>query len=185
MPCDTNGDGTDDGNLLFGRPPLLVRLMVSEVGGAGSGNVVWVIVAHFKSKRGGAEKTEPRRVEQARFLAGEVNNLLAETPGARVIVLGDLNDFFDSPPINTLTSEAPLGELWFQAPKAERYSFIFGGRAEVLDHILITPALVDAFKRIEPIRIDADYPDSWSQVPDTSRRSSDHDPVLVRFRISR
>jgi predicted extracellular nuclease len=185
MPCDTNGDGTDDGNLLFGRPPLLVRLVVSQAGGAGEGDVLWVIVAHFKSKRGGAEKTEPRRVEQARFLANEVNNLLAETPGARVIVLGDLNDFFDSPPINTLTSEAPLGELWFQAPKAERYSFIFGGRAEVLDHVLITPALVGDFERIEPIRIDADFPDSWSQVPDTGRRVSDHDPVLVRFRIRR
>ncbi|MFQ5595275.1 MAG: endonuclease/exonuclease/phosphatase family protein [Anaerolineae bacterium] len=185
MPCDTNGDGTDDGNLLFGRPPLQVRLLVNQASGAGEGDVMWVIVAHFKSKRGGAEETEPRRIEQARFLAGVVNELLAETPGARVIILGDLNDFFDSPPINTLTSEAPLGNLWFQAPAAERYSFIFEGRAEVLDHVLITPALVEDFVRIEPVHINADFPDSWSQVPNRGRRSSDHDPVLIRFRIGR
>ncbi len=183
VPCDTDGDGTSDGDLLFSRPPLLVRLVVSEASGGGAGDVVWVIVAHFKSKRGGAEKTQPRRVEQARFLAGVVNDLLAETPNARMIILGDLNDFFNSPPIETLTSEAPLENLWFQAPPEQRYSFIFEGRAEVLDHVLITPAMTGAFRRIEPIRINADYPDSWSQVPDTGRRSSDHDPVLVRFKI--
>lgn len=185
MPCDTNGDGADDGNLLFGRPPLQIRLVVSQSGGVGEGDVMWVIVAHFKSKRGGAQETEARRIEQARFLAGVVNELLQETPGARVIILGDLNDFFDSPPINILTSEAPLGNLWFQAPAAERYSFIFEGRAEVLDHVLITPALVEDFVRIEPIHVNADFPISWSQVPNRGRRSSDHDPVLVRFRIGR
>ena len=109
----------------------------------------------------------------------------AETPGARAIVLGDLNDFLGSPPINTLTSEAPLGNLWSQAPEDERYSFIFNGLAEVLDHMLITPALVNDFQRIEPIHINADFPNRWSEVPDTGRRSSDHDPVLVRFGIGR
>ncbi|MFQ5859344.1 MAG: endonuclease/exonuclease/phosphatase family protein, partial [Anaerolineae bacterium] len=185
VPCDTDGDGTNDGNLLFSRPPLLVRLVVSDAGGEGSGDVMWVIVAHFKSKRGGAELTEPRRVEQASFLAGVVNELLVETPGGRVIILGDLNDFFDSPPINTLTAEAPLGNIWFKAPDEQRYSFIFNGMAEVLDHVLITPALVNDFQRIEPIHINADFPDSWAEVPDMGRRSSDHDPVLVRFRLGR
>jgi len=51
--------------------------------------------------------------------------------------------------------------------------------------VLITPALAGAFRRIEPIRINTDYPVSWTQALDTSRRSSDHDPVLVRFRIER
>lgn len=185
VPCDTDGDGTSDGNLLFSRPPLLVRLVVSQAGDAGSGDVVWVIVAHFKSKRGGAELTEPRRVEQAKFLAGVVNELLADTPDAQVIILGDLNDSFGSPPINTLTSDAPLGNLWVEAPPAQRYSFIFNGLAEVLDYVLITPALVDDFQRIEPVHINADFPDSWSEVAETGRRSSDHDPVLVRLRISR
>lgn len=183
VPCDTDGDGTTDGNLLFSRPPLLVRLVVSPAGGEGTGDVLWVIVAHFKSKRGGVEVTEPRRVEQARFLAGMVNELLAETPGARVIVLGDLNDFPGSAPINTLTTEAPLENLWEQVTEAERYSFIFNGLAEVLDHVLITPALAPNFQRIEPIHTNADFPHSWSEVPDTGRRSSDHDPVLVRFSI--
>ncbi len=188
--CDRDGDGTDDGNLLFSRPPLLVRLVVSEAssreaGGEEQGDVLWVIVAHFKSKRGGAEETEPRRVEQAHFLASAVNDLLAETPGARVVVLGDLNDFFDSPPINILTSEAPLGNLWFGAPEPERYSFIFEGRAEVLDHVLVTPAAVENLVRVDPVHINADFPNGWSEVAGTSRRSSDHDPILVRFRVSR
>jgi predicted extracellular nuclease len=183
VPCDSDGNGSNDGNLLFSRPLLVVHLTVSVAGGQGGSNELWIIVAHFKSKSGGAEVSEPRRVEQARFLAGAVNDLLAETPDARVIVLGDLNDSFNSPTINTLTSEAPLGNLWSQAPEAERYSFIFNGLAEVLDYVLITPALANDFQRIAPVHVNADFPDTWAQVPDAGRRSSDHDPVLVRLRI--
>jgi predicted extracellular nuclease len=184
VACDADGDGVDEGNLLFSRPPLLVRLVVNRAGG-GRGDAIYVIVAHFKSKRGGAEKTEPRRIEQALFLAGAVNDLLAEVPGARIAVLGDLNDALDSPPINTLTSEAPLGNLWTQVVPAERYSYVYNGVAEVLDYVMITPGLLENFERLQPVRINADFPEAWRAVPATGRGSSDHDPVGALFRLDR
>lgn len=184
VPCDADGDGVDEGNLLFSRPPLLARLAIGQADG-GPGDVVYVIVAHFKSKRGGAAKTEPRRVEQARFVAAAVNDLLANVPDAGVAVIGDLNDSFDSPPINTLVSEAPLGNLWTQVAPTARYSYIFNGVAEVLDYVIITPGLLEDFEGLEAVRINADFPENWGDVPGTGRGSSDHDAIVARFRLRR
>ena len=41
------------------------------------------------------------------------------------------------------------------------------------------------FVSVEPIHINADYPNAYADVPDTARRSSDHDPAQVRFRLGR
>ncbi len=182
IPCDSNGDGTEDGNLLFSRPPLVVRLLVKRADG-GEGRVLWLIVSHFKSKRGGEELTEARRVAQARFVAGLVREIQASAPGADVIVLGDLNDGLGTRPIQALTQEAELIDLWSQAPRPTRYSFIFNGVAEALDHILVTPGLAERLLRLEPVHINADFPEAWSQVGGVSRRSSDHDAVLAVFGV--
>ena len=41
------------------------------------------------------------------------------------------------------------------------------------------------FVSVEPMLINADYPNACADVPDTARRSSDHDSVLVRLRLGR
>ncbi|MCK4300193.1 MAG: hypothetical protein KAX80_11705 [Planctomycetes bacterium] len=69
--------------------------------------------------------------------------------------------------------------------KPERYTYIYQGESEVLDHVLISPDLWNEFVAVAPVHINADYPDTYGGVPDTARRSSDHDSVLVRFRLGR
>lgn len=182
IPCDSDGDGTEDGNLLFSRPPLVVRLVVKGADG-GEGRVLWVVVNHFKSKRGGVELTRPRRVAQARFVAGLVREIQAAAPGADIIVLGDLNDELGMETIEVLTQEAGLIDLWSQAPRPTRYTFIFNGVAEVLDHILVTSGLAERLLRLEPVHINADFPEAWSQVAGVSRRSSDHDAMMAVFGV--
>lgn len=68
-------------------------------------------------------------------------------------------------------------------PKAEHYTYIYQGESEVLDHVLISPDPWDEFVAVTPVHINADYPSALDSAPDTARRSSDHDPVLVRFRL--
>jgi hypothetical protein len=41
------------------------------------------------------------------------------------------------------------------------------------------------FVAVEPMLINADYPNAYVDVPDTAHRSLDHDSVLVRFRLGR
>jgi hypothetical protein len=190
VTCDSDGDGVIDGNRLFSRPPLVVHLQLRNVGEdeddrKGLARELWVIVNHWKSKSQDThdvEYTLPRRLEQATFVAGLVQEILVD-PHANLIVLGDLNDFLNSQPLGILL-DTGLSDLLFQVPKPERYTYIYQGESEVLDHVLISPELWRRVAAVAPVHINADYPGAYGYVPDIARRSSDHDPVLVRFRLA-
>ena len=55
-------------------------------------DVFHVFVNHWKSRSGGAAETEPQRLENARFLRKRIDSLQAVNPGAKIIIMGDLND---------------------------------------------------------------------------------------------
>jgi len=101
-----------------------------------------------------------------------------------VVVLGDLNDYYDSAPLRALTEGSiPGGRLLNAAsalPPTGRYSYIFQGVSQLLDHILATPALAARQVRVDVLHINADYPPADPE--DASpRHSSDHDPVVATF----
>ena len=62
---------------------------------------------------------------------------------ANVVVLGDLNDFDFSAPIDTLTSTGHLVDLPRTLPIQDRYTYVFEGNSEVLDHILLSHSHLD------------------------------------------
>jgi hypothetical protein len=66
---------------------------------------------------------------------------------------------------------------------SERYSFVFEGSAQVLDHILMTQNLQSIFSRIHYARNDADFPESLRNDPTRSERISDHDMPVAYFRF--
>ncbi|MDH7475587.1 MAG: lamin tail domain-containing protein [Anaerolineae bacterium] len=184
--CTTLSDGLGPGqgycpdgqNMLFSRPPLVVHLTVD-------GFPLTVIVNHFKSKSEDTleqQVTLPRRVEQAQWVASLVNEVLATDPRADVIVLGDLNDFLDAEPLAVLTG-AGLRDVLLDVDKSSRYTYIYNGESEVLDHVLISADLEMEFQGALPFHINADFP--VPEVEDTTlRKSSDHDPVLTWFRLA-
>ncbi len=188
ITCDSDGDGVLDGNRLFSRPPLVVHLKVRSGyrhWGHGREQELWLIVNHFKSKSEDTpdvQYTLPRRIEQARFVAGLVEEILDADPQADVIVLGDLNDYPDSEPLAVLAS-AGLSDLLLEVDRPERYTYIHQGVSGVLDHVLISRDLKWEFQSAAPVHINADYPSACEDLADTARRSSDHDPVVVRFRM--
>jgi uncharacterized protein len=158
------------------RKPLVIQLEID-------GEPFFVIVCHFSSKRGddlpfGAVQpprrpTEATRVEQARTVARFVSDLLTLDPGARAVVLGDLNDFTFSRPLAELEA-AGLRNALLQLPPTERYTYVYQGVSEALDHVLLSPALV----ALEPpdvavLHVNAELP--------SAERLSDHDPVVVRI----
>jgi hypothetical protein len=137
-----------------------------------------VLVNHFKSKSGGEEETEPLRMGQARHIAALVEELLAADSNARLIVLGDFNDYLHSPVLQTMTEGGRLVNVMEQVPEQERYTYIFGGASQAIDGILISPALVEQVAAVTILHVNADYP--YILAEDTSReglayRSSDHD----------
>lgn len=62
------------------------------VGGTLMGEDVNVIVAHWPSRRGGEQKSEPRRVQAAQLGRKIIDSLYNDNPNAKILYMGDLND---------------------------------------------------------------------------------------------
>lgn len=161
---------------LFSRPPLQAQMLIDGV-------EFTIYVNHFKSKRGGDVETASRRLAQARHIADLVDAQLAGDAQARLIVLGDFNDYAESPPLKLLAENGRLHNTLLQIPEAERYSYNFSGASQLIDGVFITPALVNEVAAVTILHVNADFPDSLSL--DTSPaglpyKATDHDlPLLI------
>jgi predicted extracellular nuclease len=146
-----------------------------------NGRTVFVIANHFNSKGGDqplygrfqppTRSSETQRHQQATVVRGFVNQLLVANPSADVVVLGDLNDFDYSDTTSILTSGGALLDLPATLPAAERYTYVFEGNSQVLDHILLSGAL-----SANPYGYDIVHTNS-----EFANQTSDHDPQVVRL----
>ncbi|MFG2924682.1 endonuclease/exonuclease/phosphatase family protein [Streptomyces sp. NPDC048305] len=145
------------------------------------GESVFVIANHFASKGGDqplhgryqepARSSETQRVRQAAEVNAFVTSLLKADKSARVVALGDLNDFAFSPTVRTLTGGKVLKPLITTLPAREQYSYVYDGNSQTLDHILTSPA-VRRFD-YDVVHINAEFAD----------QASDHDPQIVRIDV--
>ena len=179
----------------FSRKPLAAEFRYR-------GKPLFLVGNHFGSKGGDdpvfGRFQEPRRpselarrgsatnpADTTRGQAGVVNSfvrkLLDIDSRARVLVLGDLNDFEFSETVKVLERGADregleLVDLWHFVPREERYSYIFQGNGQVLDHILASPALlIQGRPDLDAVHINAEFAD----------QASDHDPPITRFDVGR
>ena len=147
---------------LHDRPPLVLRATVEPSGP--NPRPAMVVVNHLRSFID-IESTSPegarvraKRKAQAESVAGLLQELQTLNPGVAVISIGDYNayQFNDgyTDPIATLkgtptpddqlvVDESPdlvnpnFANLTDSLPPAERYSFIFEGTPQALDHVLV------------------------------------------------
>ncbi|MGF1340324.1 endonuclease/exonuclease/phosphatase family protein [Streptomyces flavovirens] len=144
------------------------------------GEPVFVIGNHFASKGGDQplhgryqepeRGSETQRVRQAAEVNTFVTSLLKADRSARVVTLGDLNDFAFSPAMDALTRGRVLKPLITTLPRGEQYSYVYDGNSQTLDHILTSPGI----RRLDydVVHINAEFAD----------QASDHDPQIVRIR---
>ncbi|MFI2431329.1 endonuclease/exonuclease/phosphatase family protein [Streptomyces sp. NPDC018693] len=147
------------------------------------GERVFVIANHFGSKGGDqplhgrfqepTRGSETKRHQQAAEVNTFVKSLLAADKNAKAVVLGDLNDFEFSQTVTTLTDGGVLRPLVTTLPAAERYTYVYDGNSQTLDHILTSPAVTHFDYDI--VHINAEFAD----------QASDHDPQIVRIDLSR
>ncbi len=145
------------------------------------GRPLFAVANHWSSKGGDdppfgwrqppLQKTAPQRVAQARSVRAFVDGLHAAD--AQVLVLGDLNDFWFSEAVGVLTAGGALVNLTDRLPEAERYSYVWQGNSQQLDHILASPALAAACLEARPVHVDCEF----------AGQVSDHDPLLARLRL--
>jgi len=143
-----------------------------------------VVANHWNSK-GGDEPlfgqhqpptlvSETQRTQQAQVVNDFVDAVLAVDPSANIVVAGDLNDFAFSTPLATLTAGGVLNQLSDTLPAAERYSYVFDGNSQQLDHILVSNNLFAALSSFDFVHVNAEFDD----------QVSDHDPAYALFGVA-
>ena len=100
-------------------------------------------------------------------------DILAADKQAHVIVLGDLNDFEFSETLDILKG-VELRNLVETLPQPERYSYVFEGNSQQLDHILVSRALMSPGAEYDSVHVNAEFAD----------QVSDHDPQVARLRVT-
>ncbi|MET3928920.1 putative extracellular nuclease [Lysobacter sp. OAE881] len=151
-------------------------------------------------------RVRAKRGAQAAYLAGLVQQMQTANPDEKIVLVGDFNAFefndgyvdvlgvikgaeaaedqvltyVDSPVTTPLIDGSEL-----IADPAERYSYVFAGNAQTLDHVLVNEAVVMGASTVtvEHARINAGF--AVDHFGDTSvpLRVSDHDPVRVAIRV--
>lgn len=99
----------------------------------------------------------------------------AQNPNANIVSMGDFNDFEFSKPLKVHEGEH-MTNMVHHVPEKERYSYVYQGNSQVLDHILVSNHLVDRTK-VDMLKVNADFTDK-------SGRASDHDPIMVQIDFS-
>ncbi len=188
---------TFDNSLLHDRPPLLAEVEVPD------GRVLTLMNLHQRSFSGieGPDSTRIRlkRHTQAVSVSKMVDSLQTENPNINLIVLGDFNSFqFTDGYVHVLgqimgtpasASEAlipgtdevdsDLRNEVLELPTNERYSFVFGGSAQVLDHILTSEKIQGKVTGRQYARGNSDAPALFKTDYSTVLRASDHDAMVL------
>ena len=185
------------------RPPLLLRAEAAPPGGARP-FVLTALLVHQRSLNGIADPVDGLRVRakrraQAEFVANFIQQRRTADPVERILCLGDFNAYSVNDgyvdvigtilgrpaPSNEVTLasadlvEPDLHNLLEDLPLTERYSYVFEGNAQAIDHILVNQVLRPYVKRFAFARCGADFPESWRSNTNRAERLSDHDAPIV------
>ena len=187
--------------LLNDRPPLV---LAGSYIGNGAPFPITVIAVHQRSLSGidgtstNAGRVREKRHQQALRLSQFIQQLQTATPGLRLIAVGDFNAFeFTDGYVDVMGQVTgnpdPAGALipatdevnpdltnqTFTEPADQRYSFVFDGSAQALDHGVTSQGLAPFLRGAEHSRGNADAPFAFDADPTTPLRSADHDGLVL------
>lgn len=181
------------------RPPLVLR--GAYVGG-GAEFPITVVNVHQRSLSGidgtDGARVRAKRHAQALQLSQLIDSLQDGDPGIHLVAIGDFNAFeFTDGYVDVMGQVTgrpdPAGALLpasdeisqdltnqtFNMPADQRYSFVFDGTAQSLDHVITSQALDVHITGAQHSRGNADAPFALADDGTTALRSSDHDGTVL------
>jgi hypothetical protein len=142
-----------------------------------------VVVNHFKAQESADATDQGVRLAMAQHVLALVDELKAQEPSVPVVVLGDFNDFEDSPTLLKLAEGGRLVNVAGVGGKERPYTFLFQGLSQALDHVLVDAGLAARVLECVSLHINVDFGDPGPGAPfEASLRASDHDPVRMTLR---
>ena len=106
-------------------------------------------VNHWPSRIGGLEKSEPARVVAAQTLKRKVEEVLAQDPDARIVILGDMNDEPENKSLKTVLgagmpdSNSQLVNLMMPLALEKKGTYNYRGTWNMLDNLVVSSNLMD------------------------------------------
>lgn len=205
---------TVDNSPLHDRPPLLLRARLIADGNNLPFAVYNLHMRSLGGIDNPDGRTRLKRHEQAQSVAQLVQNLQTSEPNLPIIVIGDMNafEFTDgyadvvghlrgtADPSHNFVSIENAGEPTFDdsnipdpilrlpletLPPEQRYSFIFDGVSQALDHALLDDSAWQLFEAIGYSRANADYWEGFEFDVSTEAYSSDHDGLVIVINTDR
>lgn len=135
----------DDGVPVYTRDILYAS-------GVMDGDTIHIFVNHWPSRRGGEERSAPRRAAAAKVVKKYVDSIQMITPNAKVVIMGDLNDDPISPSVKKiLNSKGKMEEVqpgglynpWVEMYKNGLGTLAYQDAWGLFDQILISFAWLD------------------------------------------
>ncbi len=143
-----------------------------------NGEAVTVIANHLNSKGGDSSMwgaVQPvqlgsvtQRKEMTKTINAFAQSLVSKNQ--KVVLLGDFNEFYFEDAMKEF--KAPLTNLLETLPLNQRFTYVFNGNAQTLDHILVSTGLANGEVDI----VNMNSPFGKDQI-------SDHDPRVSRFHL--
>ncbi len=149
-------------------------------------------------------RVREKRRQQAEFLANLLQGLQTSEPNSNIISVGDYNSYqfndgyVDSigtikgvpTPADQVVLASPdlvnpdFYNLTDTLPADQRYTFIFEGNPQAIDHILVNTNALNRNTRYAIARNDADFPDAYRSDASRPERVSDHDMPVAYFTLN-
>lgn len=159
--------GSDGKPMRFKRDLLSVRIEPS----GGDPFEVWVV--HLQSNFEGREYAGPVRLGEARKVRSLLDQRLTADAAARILVVGDFNDTWDSEALKAVVGEGPTALRCFadELPTDAKVTYNKEPYRSMIDFILCTPAMGERYMK-----------GSYRILAGTEATiGSDHCPVSARF----
>lgn len=180
------------GLLNSGRP---TRDILYVKGATTSKDTLHVFVVHAPSRLGGVLASLPNRVMVANRLCQSIDSVRAISPGARIVVSGDFNDYHDSEALLEIyrhnmfnaTSEA-------KGQNGALGTYCYKGKWNSIDHILLSDEMRDKIETtyvndpkflLEKDKASGEYKPhrTYKGMKFQKRGFSDHLPLILRLKL--
>jgi predicted extracellular nuclease len=125
----------------------------------------------FGNQQPPANAGDNARLAQTQAIEAYLDSLRGIDPNAHIVVSGDFNAFYFEQQVSLL-EDGGLNNLWNLLSEEERYSYVFGGNSQTLDHMLISDSLMGG-AQFDGVHVNTYMAD----------QASDHDALLSQLTV--
>lgn len=135
---------------LEGKAGLSTRDILYVKGNLRWGDEIHILVNHWPARTGGVQQTESGRLTAARVVKNITDSLFSISPDVNIIIMGDLNDTPDNKSLRQVleavhpdrAKHPSLANLMYPAHQDGEGSYNYRGSWDMLDHIIVSSALL-------------------------------------------